>query len=45
MQHDHDFMTYRQNLSGFERPQDGFWDGFQRINTDTKSGGIVGIFK
>jgi alpha-galactosidase len=21
------------------------WDGFQRVNTDTKSGGIVGVFK
>ncbi|MBW6537666.1 MAG: hypothetical protein K0B11_21835, partial [Mariniphaga sp.] len=25
--------------------RDGNWDGFQRINTETKSGGIVGIFK
>ena len=23
----------------------GMWDGFQRINTETKSGGIVGVFK
>ena len=21
------------------------WDGFQRINTETKSGGIIGVFK
>jgi len=23
----------------------GQWDGFQRINTDTRSGGIIGIFR
>lgn len=45
MQANHDFMSYRQDLPGFGEPQDGFWDGFQRINTDTKSGGIVGVFK
>jgi len=21
------------------------WDGFQRINTDTKAGGIIGVFR
>lgn len=45
MQGKHDFMSYRQDLPGFGEPQDGFWDGFQRINTDTKSGGIIGVFK
>ncbi|MBU2945734.1 glycoside hydrolase family 36 protein [Zobellia uliginosa] len=45
MQVQYDFMSYRQDLPGFGEPQDGFWDGFQRINTDTKSGGIVGVFK
>lgn len=45
MQNKHDFMTYRQDLAGFGEPQEGFWDGFQRINTDTQSGGIVGVFK
>ncbi|MGQ1910740.1 glycoside hydrolase family 36 protein [Marinifilum sp. RC60d5] len=45
MQKEHDFMRYRQDLPGFGRPQDGHWDGFQRINTDTQSGGIVGVFK
>jgi alpha-galactosidase len=24
---------------------EGMWDGFQRINTTTKSGGIIGIFR
>jgi alpha-galactosidase len=24
---------------------DGSWDGFQRINTDTKTGGIIGVFR
>jgi alpha-galactosidase len=24
---------------------EGMWDGFQRINTETKSGGIIGIFR
>ena len=23
----------------------GFWDGFARINVDTQSGGIVGVFR
>lgn len=45
MQANHDSMTYRQDLPGFGEPQDGFWDGFQGINTDTKSGGIIGVFK
>jgi alpha-galactosidase len=45
MQNQHNFMRYRQDLPGFGEPQQGFWDGFQRINTDTQSGGIVGVFK
>lgn len=45
MQKKHDFMTFRQDLPGFGEPQEGHWDGFQRINTETKSGGIIGIFK
>jgi alpha-galactosidase len=44
MQSKHDFMNYRQDLPGFGEPKEGFWDGFQRINTETKSGGIVGVF-
>jgi alpha-galactosidase len=45
MQNNYDFMSFRQDLSGFGEPQEGSWDGFQRINTDTKTGGIVGVFK
>jgi len=45
MQDKYDYMMYRQDLEGFGEPQDGQWDGFQRINTDTRGGGIVGIFR
>ena len=45
MQTKHDIMSYRQDLTGFGEPKEGSWDGFQRINSDTYSGGIVGIFK
>jgi alpha-galactosidase len=24
---------------------EGMWDGFQRINTDTREGGIIGVFR
>jgi alpha-galactosidase len=41
----HDYLMYRQDLAGFGEPQEGQWDGFQRINTDTRSGGIVGVFR
>lgn len=45
MQTKHDFMSYRQDLAGFGEPMEGMWDGFQRINTDSKQGGIVGVFR
>jgi alpha-galactosidase len=45
MNQKHQIMKFRQDLPGFGEPQDGCWDGFQRINTETKSGGIVGIFR
>jgi alpha-galactosidase len=45
MQTSHDIMSYRQDLPGFGEPKEGNWDGFQRINTDTKSGGIIGVFR
>jgi alpha-galactosidase len=45
MQDRHDYMMYRQDLAGFGEPQEGHWDGFQRINTDTREGGIVGVFR
>ena len=41
----HGIMSYRQDLPGFGEPREGAWDGFQRINTDTKTGGIIGIFR
>ena len=41
----HSIMSYRQDLPGLGEPNEGNWDGFQRINTDTKSGGIVGVFR
>jgi alpha-galactosidase len=45
MQTRYDFMSYRQDLAGFGEPMEGMWDGFQRINTDSKRGGIVGVFR
>lgn len=45
MQNKYDIMSYRQDLPGFGEPTEGHWDGFQRINTDTKSGGIIGVFR
>jgi len=45
MQTKYDVMSFRQDLPGFSEPGEGQWDGFQRINNDTKSGGIVAIFK
>jgi alpha-galactosidase len=44
-QEKHDYMSYRQDLRGYGEPAEGNWDGFQRINSDTRSGGIVGIFR
>lgn len=45
MQVEHDFMSFRQDLKGYGEPAEGSWDGFQRINSETGSGGIVGIFR
>ncbi|WP_046247174.1 glycoside hydrolase family 36 protein [Hymenobacter terrenus] len=45
MQQKHDFMSFRQDLAGFGEPAEGRWDGFQRINVDTRKGGIVGVFR
>ncbi|QBE61906.1 glycoside hydrolase family 36 protein [Pseudoduganella lutea] len=39
------YMDYRQDLPGFGEPQEGRWDGFQRINTDSGAGGMVGVFR
>jgi len=45
MQTKYDIMSYRQDLPGFGEPKEGSWDGFQRINVETKTGGIVGVFR
>ena len=45
MESKYGIMSYRQDLSGFGEPMEGMWDGFQRINTDTKDGGIIGVFR
>ncbi|RIV25074.1 alpha-galactosidase [Fibrisoma montanum] len=45
MENKHQIMSYRQDLAGFGEPMEGMWDGFQRINTDAKSGGMVGVFR
>ena len=38
-------MSFRQDLKGYSEPKEGYWDGFQRINTETQEGGIVGVFR
>jgi alpha-galactosidase len=45
MQAKYDYMAFRQDLPTFGEPTPGHWDGFQRINTDLKNGGIVGVFR
>jgi alpha-galactosidase len=45
MQTKHDFMSFRQDLKGYGEPAEGTWDGYQRVNSETRSGGIVGIFR
>ena len=45
MQARYDFIMYRQDLPGYGAPREGFWDGWARINTDAKSGGVVGLFR
>ncbi len=45
MEEKHGIMLFRQDLPGFGEPAYGSWDGFQRINSETKSGGIIGLFK
>jgi alpha-galactosidase len=45
METNYDIMSFRQDLPGFGEPMEGMWDGFQRINTESKSGGIIGVFR
>ena len=41
----HGIMSFRQDLPGYGMPMVGSWDGYSRINTETCSGGLVGIFR
>lgn len=41
----HGFLHYRKDLEGFGEPRIGSWDGWQRINFQSHSGGVVGVFK
>jgi len=45
MENTYHFMSFRQDLKGYGEPKEGYWDGFQRINTETQEGGIVGVFR
>lgn len=45
MESKYSIMSFRQDLPGFGEPMEGMWDGFQRINTETKTGGIIGVFR
>ncbi len=45
MENRYQIMSFRQDLPGFGEPMEGMWDGFQRMNTESKSGGIVGVFR
>ncbi len=45
MESRYSIMSYRQDLPGFGEPQETMWDGFQRLNTETKKGGIIGVFR
>ena len=45
MQKKYDYDLFRQDLPSFGEPTEGSWDAWSRINTDTKKGGIVGIFR
>ena len=45
MERRYGIMSYRQDLPGFGEPMEGMWDGFQRVNTEEKNGGIIGIFR
>jgi alpha-galactosidase len=45
MQQKHNYMLFRRDLPGFGEPRHGAWDGWDRINTETRSGGILGVFR
>ncbi len=41
----HGYMSFRQDLPGFGEPTEGSWDAFSRINTETGTGGLLGVFR
>ena len=41
----YEYDIFRSDLPGFGEPAEGSWDAYARINTDTKRGGIIGIFR
>ncbi len=45
MENRYQVMSFRQDLPGYGEPQEGMWDGYQRINSDTKRGGFIGVFR
>jgi alpha-galactosidase len=45
MQDKYNYMSFRQDLPGFGEPAEGSWDGWARINTEKKNGGILGVFR
>lgn len=45
LEESHSYMSFRQDLPGFGEPAEGSWDGFARINTESGSGGLVGVFR
>ena len=45
MQRKYDYMSYRKDLAGFGEPREGSWDGWQRINFQTRQGGVFGVFR
>ena len=45
MQKKYNYLLYRQDLPAFVEPVEVGWDAWSRINTDDKTGGIVGVFK
>jgi alpha-galactosidase len=45
MQQKYDYMSFRRDLPGFGEPGEGRWDGWMRLNSETRDGGIVGVFR
>ncbi len=41
----YEYDIYRNDLPGFGEPTEGAWDAYARLNTDTRRGGLVGIFR